>query len=55
MQPVLLIHQLVNCFTVIFIIHATINRANGSALRFFMKKLALCKFVWNDVINIVCN
>jgi hypothetical protein len=52
MQPVLLGHQFVYRFPVCFVGHTAIYRANGSALRLFMKSLAFGTLVWNDIVNI---
>jgi hypothetical protein len=55
MHSLFLRQQLVHCFFIHFIRHATIHWANRSALWLFVKTLALRAFVGGDVISVFGN
>ena len=55
MQLPLLRQQFLHRLLVHLIRHTTIYRANRRTLRLFMKPLALCTFIWNDIVGIYTN
>ena len=55
MHLIFLCKQFVHGLFIHFIRNATVNRANSSALRLFMKTLAFRAFIWCNVIDIVAN
>jgi len=54
-HPSLLSQQAINCFPVHFIRHTAIYGANRGTLGLFMKALAFCAFIRNNVINVRSN
>ena len=52
MKAIFFCQQFFYRFAIHFIGNAAVDGAHGGALGFFVEALALCAFVWNDVVGI---
>jgi hypothetical protein len=52
MEPVFFCEELFDGLTIHFVGDAAVDGADGGALGFFVKALALGAFIWNDVVSI---